>query len=768
MIAADGSFSFQLGNDVLQNEMLYSLSIDCTPKPTGSCPLQVPLHALISGERLKQGKFTINILTEVIHQRLGYYIAVGFNAVDLKQEMDAIATMLLDKGQNQNDEADYEDILNWAPLNPNSATAKRSSAISEISERLSEHGYAEKLQLDIQKLFSPIAETISTPNPAIQPAIQTVTDGSLLYVLNGSTLTAFDISKPLLPTFAGGIDVPGTLDMKLSGSYIYASYRTQEVGGEFGLKIIDVSDPANIYLRKNFPLESPAYGIYVSGSLAYVVNKPLDAQKPSQLLSIDISNPDHPSVEKSIKLGNFDGQIDACDVTIHNGLAYLTNRSAQLLHVVDLSSETAQPQNAVATSPMPCDIAAQGKYAYIATEYTGVEIFDLSNAGKPNSVKNILTQSLSSRIALSDSDIYIASAESGLQVFDISIPTDPHLKRIFDTPGYARDVAITQHFAFVADDKKGTQVIDLSERNPPPLLVGAVATGGSFDVITDNNLAYTLGIWPLLNVIDVSAPSDPVSIFQISDNPNPESLTLIRQHLLIAIGNTIHIYKIDGASNGKPEFVSEVPANEWAEIGSANGWASGITARDNTAFIAAGLAGLQIMDITDLEKPKLGVLLDTSDIAYEVVLKDQYAYVADGGGGLKIVNIEHPDRPDLAGSINTPGIARNIAIDGNVAYIADSEEGLFIVDIKNPNSPTFIGRVDTPGDARDVVIADNIAYIADDYAGVQAIDVRDPFHPHFIGAARTTVGAQGIASIENHIFVTTRYGLEILRAIPQE
>ncbi|HVK99567.1 MAG TPA: hypothetical protein VM553_07145, partial [Dongiaceae bacterium] len=420
VIAADGSFSFQLGNDVLQNEMLYSLSIDCTPKPTGSCPLQVPLHALISGERLKQGKFTINILTEVIHQRLGYYIAVGFNAVDLKQEMDAIATMLLDKGQNQNDEADYEDILNWAPLNPNSATAKRSSAISEISERLSEHGYAEKLQLDIQKLFSPIAETISTPNPAIQPAIQTVTDGSLLYVLNGSTLTAFDISKPLLPTFAGGIDVPGTLDMKLSGSYIYASYRTQEVGGEFGLKIIDVSDPANIYLRKNFPLESPAYGIYVSGSLAYVVNKPLDAQKPSQLLSIDISNPDHPSVEKSIKLGNFDGQIDACDVTIHNGLAYLTNRSAQLLHVVDLSSETAQPQNAVATSPRPCDIAAQGKYAYIATEYTGVEIFDLSNAGKPNSVKNILTQSLSSRIALSDSDIYIASAESGLQVFDIS------------------------------------------------------------------------------------------------------------------------------------------------------------------------------------------------------------------------------------------------------------------------------------------------------------------------------------------------------------
>ncbi|MFZ5605417.1 MAG: hypothetical protein ACOY7J_23405, partial [Pseudomonadota bacterium] len=110
-VASDGVFSFQVPIDLLQDDILYSLSLTCPQPITDTCSLQTPLHAVLSGSRLKQSGFTVNVLTEVVYQRLGYYIAVGFKAPELQQEMNALARMLLDGDIDGENEVDYEDVL---------------------------------------------------------------------------------------------------------------------------------------------------------------------------------------------------------------------------------------------------------------------------------------------------------------------------------------------------------------------------------------------------------------------------------------------------------------------------------------------------------------------------------------------------------------------------------------------------------------------------------------------------------------------------------
>ena len=61
---------------------------------------------------------------------------------------------------------------------------------------------------------------------------------------------------------------------------------------------------------------------------------------------------------------------------------------------------------------------------------------------------------------------------------------------------------------------------------------------------------------------------------------------------------------------------------------------------ENHAFVAAELAGLMIVDITNKSGPVLVGSFDTVDSARDVVVSGSYAYVADNGGQLQILKYQ--------------------------------------------------------------------------------------------------------------------------------
>ena len=69
--------------------------------------------------------------------------------------------------------------------------------------------------------------------------------------------------------------------------------------------------------------------------------------------------------------------------------------------------------------------------------------------------------------------------------------------------------------------------------------------------------------------------------------------------------------------------------------------------------------------------PSLVGTYNTSGDAWGVAVAGDLAFVADGLSGLQIIDISDPITPTLAGTYNTSGYARDVAVSGDLAFVAD-------------------------------------------------------------------------------------------------
>jgi hypothetical protein len=130
--------------------------------------------------------------------------------------------------------------------------------------------------------------------------------------------------------------------------------------------------------------------------------------------------------------------------------------------------------------------------------------------------------------------------------------------------------------------------------------------------------------------------------------------------------------------------------------------------------------------------------------ANNVDVNGSVAYVAAGGAGLVVVDAADPASPAIVGSFNTTGNANDVRVVGNRAYVADGPAGLQIMDVSNPAAPVLLGTIDTPGQASDVVVSGSLAYVADGAAGLQIIDVSNAAAPAIIRSIAIVGTTRGV------------------------
>ncbi|NPV14859.1 T9SS type A sorting domain-containing protein [candidate division WOR-3 bacterium] len=90
---------------------------------------------------------------------------------------------------------------------------------------------------------------------------------NLLYIADGQAgLEIWDVTNPNSPSKLGSYDTPySAYGVYVSGSYAY-------VADYSGLRVIDVSDPRNPQEIGNYDTPRYTYGVYVSGSYVYVAD----------------------------------------------------------------------------------------------------------------------------------------------------------------------------------------------------------------------------------------------------------------------------------------------------------------------------------------------------------------------------------------------------------------------------------------------------------------------------------------------------------------
>lgn len=233
---------------------------------------------------------------------------------------------------------------------------------------------------------------------------------------------------------------------------------------------------------------------------------------------------------------------------------------------------------------------------------------------------------------------------------------------------------------------------------------------------------------------------------------------------------------------GRPPLPDGTTAT-FAIIGTCNlkGYANDIDIAGAYAYIADGQAGLQIVDISDIELPVVAGEYITSKTTQGVAIRDTLAYVTSGSSeGLLILNVVTPSACSLVGTdpgyteyrictppgtyyayiaaldffiienctipqfpyyekrIATPGDARGIAVNNDIAYVACEQMGIYMYDVSRPESVvTLLGSQDTPSNAQNVFVEGNYAYVADGRAGLVIIDVHNVNEPAIVSVYDT-------------------------------
>jgi hypothetical protein len=167
------------------------------------------------------------------------------------------------------------------------------------------------------------------------------------------------------------------------------------------------------------------------------------------------------------------------------------------------------------------------------------------------------------------------------------------------------------------------------------------------------------------------------------------------------------------------------------------GFANAVAVAGSYAYVAAGLGGLQVVDVSNLFVPFIAGSLGLPGNANGVQVAGTLAYLAVGDAGLAIVDVRNPAHPALLATLPLAGTAMNLAVRPGLAFVALDTAGLEIVDVSNPGQPLAIGYLPLPGQARGVDVAGTLAVVAALSAGVHVVDVGNPRQPVLLGTAPT-------------------------------
>lgn len=288
-------------------------------------------------------------------------------------------------------------------------------------------------------------------------------------------------------------------------------------------------------------------------------------------------------------------------------------------------------------------------------------------------------------------------------------------------------------------------------------LVGRWAAGPPYAFIVEDNIVYTAS-GGILQILDISNPSDPQLIGQVSTNGIISDVAKEGNYVYLAAEDS-GLKILDVSNLADPIQVGELLLPRPAIR---------LIVNNQTVFIAEGeydygtvwtCGGLRIVDVTNPFNPQqLGTYAFSSPRCF-IAQKGDYIYMLNTWYETLIIDVSDLSNPTLAGTPN----ARfgNSYLSGNLLYVASIGGGLQIYDVTNPISLNLLGESLFPGGAEDVTVVGNYAYVTN--AGynnqyrlsqISIYDVSDPMNPLEVGIYESSSNVYMISNFNNTIIVS--------------
>jgi len=205
---------------------------------------------------------------------------------------------------------------------------------------------------------------------------------------------------------------------------------------------------------------------------------------------------------------------------------------------------------------------------------------------------------------------------------------------------------------------------------------------------------FTLPGRRLLEIVDISDPSDPKKLGEIAFDDIPTDVELSEDGRYAYVATIKKLVAVDIGDTLSPKKLECYYGN-----------VKDISLSGDLVYIAAFERGLSVVDVSDPSRPEVVSSYETGHTVTGVWVSKGYAYVAYGSGGLRILDISVPSEPRQVGRWEwekeegfQTGAAKDVCVSHNIAYLLECQgPSLYILDVSDPTSPEKIGFCDIEG-----------------------------------------------------------------------
>lgn len=539
--------------------------------------------------------------------------------------------------------------------------------------------------------------------------------GPLLYLAAGSDgMVVVDVSDPQNPVQIGAVDTPGySVGIKLQSEIAY-------IADASGIHAIDIHDPKAPVIIGTFPTDGECFAIEISNQILYAVDSGFDINEDYGLHIIQASDPANMVELSSIV---FPASLnDKTEIIVQNDHLYVTISDLGLL-TYDVSNpalpsklDSYLPQE---NAPIHQSWAAQDMIINGSTAYvnfgTQISVLDISNPSSVLLLNEIIAPEYINDIAVAGPDLFLVTSSGTVYIADPLHQGQSPFIGYFNNPGWWQyDVEVQGTLAFVGT-RTGLQIIDIS--NPEsPSFVGSYETNQyAYSVSVNGPYAYiasrTLGIL----IIDVDDPANPFLVGSISQ--------FIDFREIEVVGNIAYTV----ASNGALVIVDASDPTTPRVDGILNqpGLNGDLHISGSTAYLANKSGGLRIIDVSDTSSPSLVGSYTTAHWTSAVTVEGTTAYLCDTDTGLNIVDISDPTKPSLMGTYDTGADGDVIQVQNGIVYIECTNYYMCILDATDPSNIKEIGRHRVAPGMNSLQVSGSTAYMTSGLGGLDIIDVSD-------------------------------------------
>ncbi len=445
------------------------------------------------------------------------------------------------------------------------------------------------------------------------------------------------------------------------------------------------------------------------------------------------------------RVGVWDGTGRSHGLHIEGVTAYIAD-DYRGLSILDISDpEFPEYLGGIDTPGTAFHVSVLDDIAYVADDTGGLRIIDVSDPGAPAELSSLsyISSANSAYAYQHNGETLVAVSDwyNGLELIDVTDPYSPSTDNWYSGTGdsYCWDACMDGYTAFIAYGESGLEIVDMAPVYPEML---ANRSGDMYSVGMNDDLLAAADDTVGIKLFGIENPSQPVNYGVFADPAHPYRIDISGDKLYAAY-TWKGIYELDISDVYSP-YLSRSYENPY-------GPAESVALCGDKTVTSSGSSGVFVIDVTEPHSPGIPVAVDTNGYVFSLQGEGSYVYVCDGDGGLRILEPDAAGGPQWRGTYNPP-VAQILSCDvvGPLAFIAGSLMGLHVVNISNPDVPAYVGSWgDFLSNSECVAAEGQYAYLAVVGQGLKIIDCMNPASPLLRGQYDSLTSVHGMDTVSS-------------------